>query len=419
LFPICYQYWVKFQQTKYALQGKNMTNLTKIALSAVAIAVLSGCGDTTVNQTPSNVTIDASITGSNNVTTTPTAPIDPTTPKDPIVPVPADCTTPSTITLAGDYTRCTHLTADKVWEIDGLVVVTSGAQLWIDAGTTITAYDGTGDATSYLIVDKGAKIMAQGTVDKPIIFTSLDPSAKSVGLWGGVTIIGNAANSQVNPYEVNTAFVAGTSDMADNSGVLSYVKILNSGITMEENREINGLSLVGVGSGTVIDNITVDYSDDDGVEAWGGTVNMSNITVSHCTDDHFDIDDGYSGTVTNLKITQTSGNAAIEMSGTTAATFDGLTITQDISAKEGTVFFKGAGIGGHFKNAMITDNVTSTTAAGAIHSGGATTTPAVDIANTSFTNVILNGSSTEPRFTGPDAAALEANFNSGTGNIAN
>ncbi|MDQ7047317.1 MAG: hypothetical protein Q9M39_06745 [Sulfurovum sp.] len=128
--------------------------------------------------------------------------------------------------------------------------------------------------------------------------------------------------------------------MADSSGILKHVKILNSGITMAEDKEINGLSLVGVGSGTTIEDLTVDYSDDDCVEAWGGTVNLTNVTVSHCTDDHFDIDDGYSGTVKNLVINQTGGNAGIEMSGHTVATFDGLTITQDLSNKEGGIFLK-------------------------------------------------------------------------------
>lgn len=141
---------------------------------------------------------------------------------------------------------------------------------------------------------------------------------------------------------------------------------------------------------------------------------MSNITISNCTDDHFDIDDGYAGTVTNLKITQTSGNAAIEMSGTTAATFDGLKIVQNTSAKEGVVFFKGAGIGGHIKNATITDNVASATPAGAIHSNDV-----VAIDTVSFENVTLEGTSTESRFTGASAAALEAKFKSGTGNIIN
>ena len=378
-----------------------MTNFTKIALSIAAIASLNACGGGS-SSTPTTTTTDT--------TTTPTT----TTPT---------CTTPSTTVLAGDLTGCTLLTADKTWELDGLVVVTSGAELQIEAGTTVRGHDGTGDVTSYLIVDKGAKIMAEGTVDKPIVFTSL-AETNTVGLWGGVTIIGKAGNDQVNAYEVNTEFAAAGGkdktgaivpgqDLADNSGVLKYVKILNSGITMEQDKEINGLSLVGVGSGTTIDNIIIDYSDDDGVEAWGGTVNMSNITISNCTDDHFDIDDGFSGKVTNLKITQSSGNAAMEMSGTTVATFDGLTITQNTSGKEGVVFFKGAGIGAKISNATITDNVESATAAGAINSDNV----AADAANTTFTNVKLNGTSNEARFTGPSAAALEAKFNAGTGNI--
>ena len=65
-------------------------------------------------------------------------------------------------------------------------------------------------------------------------------------------------------------------------------------------QETNGLSMVGVGSGTVVENITVDYSNDDGIEIWGGTVNMTNVTISHCTDDHLDVDSMYQGTVKNL-----------------------------------------------------------------------------------------------------------------------
>ncbi len=395
-----------------------MTNVTKIALSAVAIALLSGCGDTTVNQTPSNVIIDNSINDSNNASTTPTDPTDPGV---------TACPKPTlTKTLSGDLTVDTSLTSDTLWLLDGLVAVKGGATLTIAPCTTIAGLSGTGDATSYMIIDKDSQIIADATEEEPIIFTSaevaLNGGNPGVGQWGGLTIIGNAANSQVQAYEVNSAYVAGTTNLADNSGVLRHVKILNSGITMEQDKEINGLSLVGVGSGTTISNITVDLSDDDCIEAWGGTVNMSDITVSNCTDDHFDIDDGFSGTVTNLKITQDTstyntnpGNAAMEMSGTTVATFDGLTIVQNKSNKEGVVFFKGAGIGAKISNATITDNVTSATLAGAIHSDNV----GADTASTSFTNVTLNGTSTEPKFTGPSAAALEAVFEAGTGNIPN
>ncbi|MEA3228802.1 MAG: hypothetical protein U9P38_07005 [Campylobacterota bacterium] len=320
--------------------------------------------------------------------------------------------------LSGDITSDMTLTADKVWILDGLVTVKEGATLTIEAGTYIAGMNGTGANTSYMIIDKGSKIMAEGTASAPITFTSktvlIDGETPAVGQWGGLTIIGNAGNDQVNAYEVNSAYEAGSSDMADNSGILRYVKILNSGITMEQDKEINGLSLVGVGSGTTIDNITVDLSDDDGIEAWGGTVNMSNLTITNCTDDYFDIDDGYSGTVTNLNITTTTGNAGIEMSGTTSATFDGFNIAVENSAKEGGIYFKKDGIGGHFKNGTVTYNESN--GYGAIHSRGT-----YDADNTSFENVTLNGTNTADKFTddadnGGSATEIEAKFDGGAGN---
>ena len=380
-----------------------------IALSVAAIAVLNGCGDTTVNHGDSTVTIigdtTTTTTGTTNTTTDSTIDNGANLPQE---------------VLSGDITSNKTLTSDKLWIIEGLVVVKSGVTLTIEPGTVIAGLDGTGDQTSYMIVDKGAKIIADGTAEQPIIFTSKlrvdDPTNIDWGQWGGLTIIGKAANSQVQPYEVNTAFVADSSNPLDSSGVLRHVHILNSGITMEQDKEINGLSLVGVGSGTIIEDITVDYSDDDCVETWGGTVNMKNITVSHCSDDHFDIDDGYSGTVTNLVINQSTGNAGIEMSGNTYATFDGLNITQEASNKEGGIFFKKDGVGGHFKNVTIVDN--STEGAGAIHSLGI-----ADTANISFENVALGGTSTDATFTndpnaGGSATAIQSVFNQGSRNYA-
>ena len=289
-----------------------------------------------------------------------------------------------------------------------------GTTLKIQEGTTIVGLPGTGDSTSYMIIDIDAKIMAEGTASAPIIFKGEAGAAE--GEWGGLTIIGNATNDQVNPYEVNTAYgPTDFVDLADNSGVLSHVQILNSGITMAEDKEINGLSLIAVGTGTQINDITVDYSDDDGVEIWGGTVNLTNVTITNCTDDYFDVDDGFSGTVTNLNITQdTLGNAAMEMSGDTAATFEDFTIVQNGSAKEGGIFFKKDGIGGHFMNGTVTDNNMVGELGGAIHSQGVAET-----ANISFTNVTLNGTSTEPRFTGDSNVSIEDEFNAGSGNTVN
>jgi hypothetical protein len=327
--------------------------------------------------------------------------------------------------LSGNITADMTLTADTVWELDGLVAV-KGAVLTIEAGTTIIGRSGTGANTSYLVIDKDAKIMADGTVSAPIIFTSktaYDGGAEAPGQWGGLTIIGNAADvgvaagqEQVAPYEVDISFVAGNTDAADNSGILRYVQILNSGITMEQDKEINGLSMVGVGSGTIVDHITVKRSDDDCIEIWGGTVNVTDSYVEYCTDDQFDIDDGYSGTVTNLTIYQhTDGNAGIEMSGSTAATFIGLNLTQDYSDKEGAIYFKKDGIGGHFENCQITDNVDNSQT---IYSTGN-----ADEANISFTNVSITSPEMATNFvddpTGGTAAEIKAVFDAGLGNLEN
>jgi hypothetical protein len=364
---------------------------TKVLLSVAAASVLAlnGCGGG----------------GSTSTSTTPSA-------SSSAFERPADCTaytTPTDPTLPSTITECTLLTADTTWIIDGLITV-SGTTLKIEPGTTLAGINGTASNTSYMVIDRDAKIDAQGTEADPIIFTSadvaVDGKAAAVGQWGGLTIIGNAANDQVAPYEVNADFVPGKTDLADNSGVLTYVKVLNSGITMDVDKEINGLSLVGVGSGTTIENITVEKSDDDCVELWGGTVNLTNVTVSECTDDQFDIDDGYSGTVVGLDITQTTGNAAIEMSGTTAATFDGFTIVQSGSSKEGGIYFKnGLGIGGHFLNGTVTDNTVD--AFGAIHSNDAD----VDTSKISFVNVVATGTDSDDRFTGPAGDAIEAVYN--------
>ncbi len=312
--------------------------------------------------------------------------------------------------VSGTITSNTTWTADKVYRLSGKVLV-SGATLTIEAGTTVIGAAGTGANASWLAIDKDAKIIAEGTADKHIVFTSeiaYDGGKAEVGQWGSLVIIGTAANPQVGPYEVDNSLVADSSNMTGNSGVLKYVDILNSGITIEEDKELNGLSLVGVGSGTTIENILVDKSDDDCIEAWGGTVNMTNITVSECTDDHFDIDDGYAGTVTNLRIKQIGGNAGIEMSGQTAATFNNLYIDVLDSKKEGAIYFKKDGIGGHFNNVMINYPSTITNGYAAIHSAGT-----FDSNNTSFTNVVI-ADSNATRFSGDSATGIEAKYNAQT-----
>ncbi|MDM5264743.1 hypothetical protein PF327_11110, partial [Sulfurovum sp. XTW-4] len=171
-----------------------MINLKTIALSAVAIAIMNGCGDTTVTYGDSTVTITGDTlatggtTGSTTTNTTPTS-------FDTIL---AAAKFLPQKTLAGDISTSMTLTNDTLWVLDGLAVVKPGVTLTVEPGTVIAGLAGTGDATSYMIVDKNAEIIADGTADKPIIFTSMqrveDPTNLDVGQWGGLTLIGNAGN---------------------------------------------------------------------------------------------------------------------------------------------------------------------------------------------------------------------------------
>jgi hypothetical protein len=325
------------------------------------------------------------------------------------------------VTVSGNITTNTTWTSNNVYELDGLVVVTDGAVLTIEAGTTIYGLPGSGTATSYMIIDTagndvggtfapGARIIANGLPTNPVIFTSEaaylgGEGAGAPGQWGGLTIVGNAKmDTQVGCYEVDTNYCPGTGQATDNSGLLRFVQINNSGITMATDKEINGLSLVAVGSGTSISNVTVNRSDDDCVELWGGTVNLSNITTNICTDDQFDTDDGYSGTVTNLTIYQDGGNAAIEMSGDTPnQTFNGVTITQVNSAKEGVLYFKESfGIGGSFSNVTICDEDYDASY-GVFHSNGS------PLGSVTMNNIDVWSSSLD--FTGPSGTALQTIFN--------
>lgn len=335
---------------------------------------------------------------------------------------------PVDTTLTGDYTdKNILLTADKTWYIQGRVAFLGKSNLQIEAGTTIAGYNGTGSDTSYLVIDKDAKIYAEGTALKPIIFTSNDAIEgypESGGQWGFIVIIGKAGNNQVFPFIGDVQFSTCSDDVDSeciaeanhSSGTLRYVEIRNSGSAIHQGNDFDSVNFVGVGSGTMIDHLKIINADYDCLAIWGGTVILSDIYIEKCERDQLDIDDGYSGTITNLTINQTSGESAIEMSGDTAAAFENVTITQNASTKEGAIYFKNDGIGGHFNNVTIIDNVDDDY--GAIHSMSSDhTTDTVDISNTSFSNVTLDGTSTGERITGTSAATLTAQFDTGSGNI--
>jgi len=239
-------------------------------------------------------------------------------------------------------------TADRFWFLDGKVVVDAGVTLTIEPGTIIKGAEGTESLASALVVAKGGKIMAEGTADQPIIFTSeLDNIALNEKFgtnltnldnekWGGVIILGNAKiSAKDGDNEANIEGIPvtegygryGGDDDADNSGVLKYVSIRHGGVTIGDGNEINGLTLGGVGNGTVLENIEVAANLDDGVEFFGGSVNATNVIVSWQGDDGIDIDMNYSGKVDNFAVFHGGSDTdeALEIDGPEGTTYtDGL-----------------------------------------------------------------------------------------------
>ena len=206
---------------------------------------------------------------------------------------------PTSTTLSGNINTTTTLTSDKVWTLKGYVYVTDGAKLIIQPGTTIISDIGEKGA---LCIERGAQIIAEGTALKPIIFTSGRPvGEKQPGDWGGIVILGRAKTNRTSEPTIEGGIgrpYGGTNDL-DNSGVLKYVRIEYAGVAAMPNSEINALTLGGVGSGTILENIQTIYANDDAFEFFGGTVNGKNLYAYATADDDFDFDFGYTGTITN------------------------------------------------------------------------------------------------------------------------
>lgn len=229
-------------------------------------------------------------------------------------------------------------TANNIYVLDGRVVVDEGVTLSIEPGTIIKAEDGQLSNASALIVDRGAKLIANGTADKPIIFTSVNDEiavgeiestleVEDAGQWGGVILLGNApisvaAAGGVSYIEGIPAGLSygeyGGTDATDEAGKssLKYLSIRFSGIALEEDAEIQGLTLGGVGSSTVIENIEIFSNNDDGIEFFGGTVNVKNVVIYGQQDDGLDVDQAYKGTIDNAIVIQSANSgSALEIDG--------------------------------------------------------------------------------------------------------
>ncbi len=207
--------------------------------------------------------------------------------------------------------------SDTVWVINGPVYINAGQVLTIEPGTVVKGFFGSGSRAATLIVARGGKIMAEGTQDAPIIFTSiLDPITPGEtfsvaglppgirGLWGGITLMGNAPVGMNNVGGFNfvegllpndARHLYGGMDEDDNSGILKYVSIRYAGSQIGAGNEINGLTMAGVGRGTQIEFVEVIACRDDAFQWFGGTVNTKYLVAAFCGDDAFDYDAGYQG----------------------------------------------------------------------------------------------------------------------------
>src|SRR5690554_1189773 len=249
--------------------------------------------------------------------------------KDEIAPVPVS----DILEITENITTNTTWETGKTYVLKNRIAVTSGNKLTIEPGVIIKGEAGTGANATALIIARGAQIFAEGTASQPIIFTSiadeikpgeiaspnLDPTLN--GLWGGILILGNAPISAsapaiqiegIPPSDQNGLY--GGSDPEDNSGVLRYVSIRHGGSNIGEGNEINGLTLGGVGSKTVIEYVEIVANQDDGVEWFGGNVDVTHALVWNAGDDAIDTDQSWSGTLDNF-IVINAGDECFELDG--------------------------------------------------------------------------------------------------------
>lgn len=344
--------------------------------SLVAAAVLAGCGGGDINIQPTT-----SVQNSNNTSTTQTGNTDQNA-------ACAKYTNSGGQEISGTYdgTNCTYapsfvdagnnLTVDltvpalpnggahifegslfvgETYDNDADLAAANiseggdGPVLTVEAGATL-AWQSSAD---FVIINRGSQLFAVGTAAAPITFTSVSDINGTVGpedvqQWGGMVIngfgitnkcayTGTAAGGDLATTDchVDAEGAAGLDESQyggdnneDSSGRMEYVVVKHTGAQVGNGDELNGISFGAVGSNTIIENLQVYSTFDDGIEMFGGAVNFTNFVALYVRDDAIDIDEGYSGTITNALVIQseTDGNHCIEADG--IGSFDGLTAAE-------------------------------------------------------------------------------------------
>ncbi|KAA1151024.1 hypothetical protein [Pseudoalteromonas fuliginea] len=301
-----------------------LSDLFKVSLVATAIT-LAGCGGDI------NLNVEETV----EQPTSPTNPTPPTAEELPGTFSQSLSTEVSTAlgrsvtvqVLSGVITQDTTLSTDAIWALDGAVFVgkdkAESATLTIDPGAVVFGNNG-GD---YIVVSRDSKIEASGTKNDPIIFTSKQDvlgETTAAGQWGGMVLLGNGISNKC-PAEgdcalqvegVESGAVFGGTDNTDSSGTLKYVVVKNAGFELSVGNELNGITFGAVGSGTTVDYLQVHNNADDGVEFFGGAVNLKHVVLTSIDDDSIDWDNGFQGKMQFVYVEQdknsTDANRGIE-----------------------------------------------------------------------------------------------------------
>ncbi len=216
-------------------------------------------------------------------------------------------------------------TADTVWFLEGSVFIgqndssiarSNSTVLEIEEGTTIKGIASSSNPGT-LVIDRNGKIDAEGSATAPIVFTSSKPEgSREPGDWGGIVINGRARVQGNTATGEGDTGVYGGDDDADNSGTLKYVLVQFAGTLFTPENELNGIAFQGVGAGTTVDYIQVHQNADDGIEFFGGSVQVTHVVLTGNEDDSLDFDDGFNGSAQFVVIQQyPGGDYAIEGDG--------------------------------------------------------------------------------------------------------
>ena len=243
----------------------------------------------------------------------------------------------TTVTVSANITVDTRWTANNTYLLSGPIYVNNNATLTIEPGTVIRGNKAV--AGSALVITKGAKLIANGTKNAPIVFTSSGGVGnRAIGDWGGIVILGKAANNlpanatagtaagigniEGLPVSADSEYGGGaTPNDNDNSGILKYVRIEFGGYAYQIDKEINGLTMGSVGRNTVIDYVQTSYTNDDSFEWFGGTVNAKHLVAYRGLDDDMDCDFGYRGQIQYVLIVRDPA-IADQSSGSTSEGFE-------------------------------------------------------------------------------------------------